>query len=1080
MAQQIERYRLSPQQKFLWSRRRTGSVAQQIIRIEGPLAKDRLRSVIAEVVRSQSILRTSFTALTGDGAPLQVIDDQSSLAWSEFDLSNVDEGSQREEVELLAKRHAGLLFESGQRPALRLTLATLGPARYLLLMTLPLLCADQQALNILFDDIVRRYIGEDPPGSPEQDRVQYVQFSEWRLELLEDEDAARATEFWQRLLVPAVPDIPIPFGSNLNADEQPDLSTSTIRVPLSEFSGVAALAERYFVSPAVVVLTCWMTLLWRMSEERDILVNVLFDGRKYEELSNCVGLLAAFAPVRHRFRPEAAFSTSLSAIEQSYEDSNRWHEYFAGDEVQSLVSSKTADWLSFRFEQRAEKNGVGGVSFSIFDQRLDYPVTKLSLNCCRVENGLTAELQYTPAVFSRDTVNRLASYFHNFLDGAVRAPESPVAELPLLGKGEFDQLVAEADDLNSLVHQHDCFHDLFARQVDRTPSLIAVTFKGKDVTYTELNERANKVAQHLRAMGVTPNATVAILLSRGVELVIAILAVLKAGAAYVPLDPSYPVDRLKFMIEDSGPDAVLTDEDRLNFLPDTPAKVVCIDRDWELIAQRGGNEPEKHASPGDLAYIIYTSGSTGRPKGVGVTHRGLVNYLHWAAAAYAVVEGCSSPVHSPIGFDLTITSLLLPLVVGGRVILVPDDESIDGLVAILEAEPPVSLLKLTPSHLKLLGKRLSAGATEKMLGTVMVVGGENLSTDKLLPWRGHMPRVRIFNEYGPTETVVGCSVYELRPGDFKNESVPIGRPISNTQIYLLDRNLGPRPFGAPGEIYIGGAGLAIGYINRSDLTAACFVPNPFSSRPGDRLYRTGDRARYLEDGNLEFLGRADNQVKIRGFRIELGEIEEALRGLQCVDDAAVIADSEKSGDTRLVAYIKRNPRYSVLIDDVRGSLGRVLPDHMIPSAFVTLSVFPLTANGKLDHKALPEPDMTRPDLNTSYVAPRTELEKTIADIWQGVLNITDPGLNDNFFDLGGHSTLMVEVHDRLQQKVGRDIPLLGLFQFPTIYSLAEFLARDSRETSSEQQVDLLAESRKKIAGRQRNRRNAASIQGEMQ
>jgi amino acid adenylation domain-containing protein len=603
-------------------------------------------------------------------------------------------------------------------------------------------------------------------------------------------------------------------------------------------------------------------------------------------------------------------------------------------------------------------------------------------------------------------------------------------------------LVLSAPERNKILHGWNdtraefpdaCVHELFEQQVDRDPDAVAVIFKEQQLTYRELNQRANQVAHFLRKQGVGPETLVGVSLERSPELVIGLLGVWKAGGAYVPLDTAYPQERLSFMVEDAGVRMLLTEQECKHLFPSCGGKMVCLDSDWSMIAREATGNPAAGASPSNLAYVMYTSGSTGRPKGAMILHSGLVNYLTWAVKAYAVEAGGSVPVHTSVSFDLTVTSLYPALLAGGQAELLPEDVAAQNLLSALRRGKNRNLVKITPAHLDLLGQQLDprevAGLTK-----LFVIGGENLAAESLQLWRDFAPDTRLINEYGPTETVVGCCVYEMRPGDPGNGSVPIGRPIANTQLHVLDPDLQPVPPGVMGELYIGGVGVARGYLNRPELTSERFLVDPFSGRAGARLYRTGDLARYRSDGVLEYLGRVDNQVKVRGYRIELGEIEATLAGHPAVQSCAVLVREDIPGDKQLVGYVVPRQGQSPESEDMKDFVKLRLPEYMTPGQFVLLDSFPLTKNGKVDRKALPAPSAVA--IATEYQAPSTPTERALAEIWQRVLKRDRVSLREDFFDVGGHSLLLLTLLSEVRDKLGVELPLSSLLEHTSIETLA--------------------------------------------
>ncbi|MCC3433251.1 MAG: amino acid adenylation domain-containing protein, partial [Microcoleus sp. PH2017_04_SCI_O_A] len=628
-------------------------------------------------------------------------------------------------------------------------------------------------------------------------------------------------------------------------------------------------------------------------------------------------------------------------------------------------------------------------------------------------------------------------HFQTLLEGIVSNPEQKISELPLLTEWERQQLVAWNNTATDYP-QNACIHQLFEEQVERSPDAIALVFEDQQLTYKELNQRANQLAHYLGKLGVTAEIMVGICVERSLEMVVGLLGILKAGGAYVPLDPAYPPERLALMLEDAQVPVLLTQRRLVESLPKHQARVVCLDTDWEIIERQSEENPECSLTSENLAYVIYTSGSTGKPKGVLVGHRGLCNLAIAQIQIFDVQPNSRVLQFASLSFDVATSDWVIALCSGATLCIAINNALLAGsdLIevlrdrAITHIELPVAVLGVVPFE------ELSTLQT-------IIVGGETVSVDVVAKWA---PGRRFFNAYGPTESTVCATIAECTDSQ---EPPSIGRPIANTQVYLLDAHLQLVPIGIPGEIYIGGAGLARGYLNRPELTAERFIPNPFSNEPGSRLYKTGDLARYLPDGNIEFLGRIDHQVKIRGFRIELGEIEAVLSQHPDVQESLVISRSDVSGNQRLVAYIISNLGLEHTdFGSWRNFLKQKLPDYMVPSSFVFLPNFPLTPNGKVDRKALPEPEAINPELSATYVAPQTEIEQNIATVWQQLLHLEKVGVDDNFFDLGGHSLLMAQAHSQLREVVDRDVSIVEMFKYPTIRSLAKYLSEEPEEQSS--------------------------------
>jgi amino acid adenylation domain-containing protein len=658
---------------------------------------------------------------------------------------------------------------------------------------------------------------------------------------------------------------------------------------------------------------------------------------------------------------------------------------------------------------------------------------------------LCGAIAYASDLFDRSTVAGMVQHWQNLLTAACQDPAKPVTGYSILSPEERNRIVHEWNDTRA-EYPKTCVHELFERQAAKTPELTAVVYQGQKLSYRELNERANQMAHYLRKRGVGPEVIVGVCMNRTPEMVIGLLGIWKAGGAYVPLDPGYPQDRLSYMMQDSAAKFLLTSSGLKHLFP-AADKAILLDTDWDQIAKESSANPEPSAAPSNLAYVMYTSGSTGEPKGAMILQSGLVNYLWWAIGAYKVEAGRSVPVHSSISFDLTVTSLYPALLAGGQIELLPEDVGAQNLIAALKRAENRGLVKITPAHLELLSQQLSSEEAAGVTKT-FVIGGEALLAENLVLWREFATKTRLINEYGPTETVVGCCVYEVRAEDPKSGPIDIGRPIANTQLYILDGNLQPVPAGVKGELYIGGDGVARGYLNRPELSRKKFIFDPFSGKTGARLYKSGDLARYRKDGTLEYLGRADDQVKVRGYRIELREIEAALAAHSGVQSCTVLAVEETPGNKQLVAYAVPQPNKSLAVEELKNFLKQSLPEYMVPSQFVFMDSFPLTRNGKIDRKALPAPTHANISAAHEFVAPSTETEKKVAAMWMELLKAERIGIHDDFFDLGGHSLMAIKALSRIREEFGVDLPLATLLQAPTVAKLSALLHKKDEFTPS--------------------------------
>jgi len=661
--------------------------------------------------------------------------------------------------------------------------------------------------------------------------------------------------------------------------------------------------------------------------------------------------------------------------------------------------------------------------------------------------GLRAGLQYRTDLFDDATITRMLAHFQVVLEGIVSRPEQRISQLPMLTETERQQLLAWSETTENYPRDK-CLHQLFEEQARRTPEAVAIVFEDRELTYGVLNRCANRLARKLQGLGVGPDVLVGLCVERSVELVIGILGILKAGGAYVPFDPNYPKDRLEFILQDCGAPVIVTQRHLSTNISSQEAVVVCLDAEHFSDDASEGDNLESNARPESLAYVIYTSGSTGRPKGVLVTHDNVVRLFRSTQASFDFTSADVWALFHSYAFDFSVWENWGALLNGGRLVIVPTSisRSPDEFARLIKARG-ITVLNQTPSAFRqLMPHLISAATTERSALRYVIFGGEALELQTLQPWFDCFGEEtpKLINMYGITETTVHVTYRPISQADIKSRvGSVIGRPLPDLKVYVLDAHQQLQPLGIPGEIYVGGAGVANGYLHRPELMAERFITDPFSGDPQARLYRSGDLARWLLNGELEYLGRIDDQVKIRGYRIELGEIEAALSQSAQVREAMVIAREDTPGDKRLVAYVAADGELNLA--EVRNRLSAVLPDYMVPSAFVRLHSFPLNSNGKIDRVALPPPDQSRPELGQRYVGPRTEIEATLCEIFGAVLRIDKVGIHDNFFELGGHSLLATQAVSRMRDALRKTIPLRNLFEAPTVSALA-LLIEKSKES----------------------------------
>lgn len=1033
-AERAEGFPLSAQQRrlwSLWSGEPARLVAGCAIEVSGPLDEARLRAAVGAVVAAHEVLRSAFVRLPGSGEPVQVPRELAASWCADDDLSGLEMAAGAEALpqrfdKRIAALSAGIDPEAG--PLVRCALVQLAADRHVLLLAVSALAADERSLVLLAAGIAQTYAGGEGPA--EEEPLAYVDYVAWQRELLAEEEAERGRSFWRRLA--PLPEVALPFTRRRATGAA--FAPRRLAVPLSGALGGAlvAVARRHGVGVADVELAAWAVLLWRLTGGESVVVGIGTAGRSVEDLRSAIGPFDRVLPLRLALGGGMPFTDLVAAVATAAREAAVAQEHFAWD----LVSRGATVAFGFDWREEARLTAAGAVSFRVLHREVPGEPFAVCLVGEDRPDGPRLELVYDAG--SVDEPAWLVPPLQALLASAVERPEAPLDELALMTPHERRQAFAVTSVAEALPGA--TAPGLFAAQAARTPEAVALVAGEEALTYAELAARAHRLAHWLSTQGVGPETRIAVCMERGFDLMTALLGVLASGAAFVPLDPSHPRGRLALLLADSGAPLVLTDEATSARLPapvQPEARIVSLPGLGETLRAQPTHPPQVEVDPATLAYVMYTSGSTGKPKGVEIPHGGLASYLLFCARTYFTARRHGGvPVHSSLGFDLTLTSLLAPLVVGDRAILLPDDRSFESLVATLgHGGEPLSLVKLTPSHLRLLPPTAFARGID-----VLVVGGEALAGEDLRALAERLPETRVVNEYGPTEAVVGCCVHELPARDAAAGPIPIGRPAPYARLHLLDRRLEPVPVGVPGELYVAGEGLARGYLGRADLSAERFLPEAGGAAPGARMYRTGDLARARPDGALEYLGRVDQQVKVRGFRVELAEVEAALAEHPAVARGAVVARDGGDEGKRLIAYyVPREGGPRPTVTDLAAALRARLPEFMVPAAFVELAALPLTANGKVDAAALPAPEAVRPKLAQVYVAPRTTLETAIAALWRDCLHLDAVGVDDSFFDLGGSSWLVLRVHARLEEALGRQVPVVALFAHPTIAALAAHL-----------------------------------------
>ncbi len=1044
-------FQLSPQQKRLWVLQQDSSayLTQCAILLEGTLKPELLKAALQQIINRHEIFRTIFRRLPGIKTPVMVVEDSSTPSWQDIDLSDRDETEQSAKIEQLFQEAKHQAFNLEQSPLLRLSLLRLSPNKHILQICLPALCADTWTIKNLVTEISQLY-SDCLKGEPLcNEAVQYLQFSEWQNELLADEDAEEADKYWHQQKLSSLNPLKLPFENESLTRSRFDPACLRLTIDPDVTEKIENLAQTYETSTSVALLACWQTLIWRLTGQSEIIIGSASDRRDYEELHAVMGLFATWLPIKSNLVPDLRFQEVIELISKTLSDAEEWQDYFVPEPIET--NNPLAFPIGFEFKQLPEKSFAAGVSFSLYKQYSCIEPFKVKLTCTRQDDYLDAEFYYDVNYFSADTIQRLAGQFETLLASATENPDAAISQLEILKPSDRHQLLVEFNNTQTNYPQDKCIHHLFEQQVERTPNNIAVVFEDQDLTYRELNNRANQLAHYLQRLGVKPDDLVGICVERSLDAIVGILGILKAGAAYLPLDPTLPPKRLAFMLQDAQPTVLLTQQ-HLKNSEIHHQHTVYLDTDWQKLARESEVNPKSEVNSTHLIYVMFTSGSTGYPKGVAVEHKQLVNYVHSIQEILNLPTGASFATVSTLAADLGNTAIFSSLCYGGCLHVmtqerVSDPQAFGDYVR----RHSIDCLKIVPSHISAL---LTSARPEEILPRqCLILGGEASSWNLIAQIQQYAPECKIINHYGPTETTVGALTHTIKPGesDRVSKTVPIGRPIANTHVYLLDSTLQPVPFGVPGELYIGGAGLTRGYLNHPELTNKTFIANPF--QPGQRLYKTGDLARYLPDGTIEFLGRVDDQVKIRGFRIELSEISLVLAKHPAVRESVVLLRDDEPGNLRLVAYVIPHFHQNPAANDLKDFLQAQLPDYMVPTAFVLLEAFPLTPNGKLDRHALPTPETA--GLNPKeYLAPQNAVEEVLASIWADLLKVERVGIRDNFFDLGGHSLLATQLISRVRQTFRAELSLRDLFEEPTIANLSRILIANEAKPGQTEKIAL--------------------------
>jgi amino acid adenylation domain-containing protein len=1013
------------------------------LRLNGPLNRSAVESALTGIVRRHEALRTVFKSR--DGAPVQIVSPAGPVTVPVIELDQAQLHSRMES-------EAARPFDLTRDLLLRATLFRTAPEEHVLLFVMHHIATDAWSIQLLLDEWTALYdaqIACREPKLPELP-IRYLDFALWQRQSVETQSIQDELAYWKRQLVDN-PILQLPTEQPRPAIPTDRGATRSIVFDSALCSSLARLASEEGATKFMTLLAAFKILLQRYSGQDDIVAGCPISRRTQQQTEDLIGLFLNISVLRTDLSGDPTFRELLERIRTTALDAYAHQNVPFEKVVEELHPARDASrtplfqvMFSYQEASMPVKTLAGGLQAEVFE--FDLSVAPFDLTLLVQEDGdkLVATLEYKTDLFSGQGIDRMLGHLRTLLEGIVRTPDAHISELPLLTAAEKRQLLTEFNPSPAEFPREKCLHELFGEQAASTPAATAIKFGSHSLTYRELNERANQVAHYLKAAGAGMETLVGICLERSSEMIVAVLGILKAGAAYVPFEPDEPTERVAFKLRDSGVKVLITQQALLGTLPcdeSTKPAVICVDRDHAAIVRHSRENLQIQARPNNLAYVVYTSGSTGMPRGVMVEHHSLVNHSIALVRYFGLGPADRVLQFAPLSFDVSAEEIFPTLLTGGRLVLRPAGLS----VSIQDFHPFVTNERLTVLNLPTPYWRQWMAAMEEgglqlpPSLRLVIAGSDTVRREDYAQWqRLTREGVRWCNAYGTTEATITATIYEPCPGETP-PCVPIGRPTMNTQVYILDRHQRLVPIGVPGEIYIGGEEVARGYLNRPE--AENFVPDIFSGRAGALLNRTGDFGRWRADGNIEFLGRRDNQVKIRGFRIELGEVESALLQHPDVKEAVVLPREDGHGEKCLVAYLVAGDAAAQLTGKVRQFLKQRLPPYMVPAAIVLLPELPRLSNGKLDADALPAPGAERPDLEETFVAPGDSLEEKLANIWRQVLGLEKVGVHDNFFDLGGHSLLAVRLFAEVEKLTGWNLPVLTLFQSPTIKQLAEIIRR---------------------------------------
>ncbi|MHC5675049.1 non-ribosomal peptide synthetase [Nostoc sp.] len=1023
------------------------------IHLKGLLDVRALDQSLREIMRRHEALRTTFTAV--DGQSLQVI--ASDLKWTLaiVSLRELFETERQQESQRLITESVQQSFDLASGPLLRAVLQQLSKIEHILLLTIHEIVGDDWSLGVLLQELATLYeaFSNGLPSPLVELPSQYTDFAIWQRECLLSEVLESQLAYWKQQLGGKLPILELPTDRPRPPVQTYRGARQSLNLPNNLSDALKSLSQQSGVTLFVTLLAAFKTLLYRYTGQEDIIVGSAIANRNQLEVKGLIGLFANNLVMRTNLSENPSFRELLGRVQEvvlsAYAHQDLPFEKLVEElQPERNLSHSPLFQVMFAFHNTPrELWEVPGLTITPLKVHSGAAKFDLTLDLEETSSGIKGGIEYNTDLFDATTIARMVGHFQTLLQGIVANPEQQISDLPLLTPAEQHQLLVEWNNTQTDYDLSQCLHQLFEAQVERSPDAVAVVFEDQQLTYNDLNQRANQLAHYLQQLGVGAEVLVGICVERSLDMIIGLLGILKAGGAYLSLDPAYPQERLAFILQDTQLPVLLTQQRLIKNLPESQTRLVCLDTDWGSIAQESQENFITDCTTNNLAYIIYTSGSTGQPKGVLVNHRNVVRLLLATESWYHFNQQDVFSLFHSIAFDFSVWELWGALLYGGKLVVIPYwlSRSPEDFYKLLLTQQ-VTVLNQTPSAFcQLIQAEELLGNANKLSLRLVIFGGEALEIQSLRPWfeRHGDQSPQLVNMYGITETTVHVTYRPLTIADLEVAcGSVIGRPISDLQVYLLDQQGQPVPIGVPGEMYIGGAGVARGYLNRPELTAQRFIPNSFSDKPNARLYKSGDQARYLPNGDIEYLGRIDHQVKVRGFRIELGEIETLLAQHPTIQQTVVTARVDHPENQRLVAYIVPHPEQTPTTEELRHFLKQKLPEYMVPSAFVFLDTLPLTSNGKIDRRALPAPDSTRLDSENTYIAPRDQLEFQLTKIWSEILGVQPIGVRDNFFELGGHSILAVKLFWQIEKTFNKNLPLAILFQSGTIEALAKIICQE--------------------------------------